>query len=399
VAHILALSRSVIAYTRRSLSQRAESVHKRLVYAIYQGFLQRNPTLTELNEVEPLLESGFLKPAGLIYQIVHSREFVNRYVLESAKEAPAPSQEPLTAEDLFQLTLQKLAHEGKTTTDVQEFLQAAYDVVLKRKPDEHGVGYFTSQLERQDMTHADVIAAMMASVEYLCYRDLPILPIHALHQTRMQLFQQYLPPARRILDLGGAAHNHAQGALLLMGYPHRPEEIVIVDLPPPDRIGGEHASEQQQELITSDGIHVRYLYRSLANLEDIPADSFDLIVSGESIEHVSESDAALVCREAYRILQQGGSFCLDTPNAALTRIESPDAFIHPEHQKEYFVHELRDMLVRVGFVIAEEKAVCPMPESLQKKQFDAVEITRNMRLSNTPEEGYVFFIRAVKPVG
>jgi SAM-dependent methyltransferase len=399
VAHLFALSRTALTFARLGFTQSDVSGSERLVRATYQGFLQRDPTADELRELVGQMQQGYLKPAGLLHQIVRSPEFAARYGVVAPPETKVapPPEEPPTPEQLYQRTVEHLAAEGIEHADLMQFLKAAYAVVLKREPDETGISYFTSQNERNEMNRVDIIAAMMASVEYLYYRDLPILPIHALHQARMQLFQQYLPPARRVLDLGGAAHNHAEGALLLMGYPHRPEEIMIVDLPPPDRIGGEHASERVQELVTGDGIKVRYLYRSMADLADIPAASLDMVVSGESIEHISEADAELVCREVYRILEPGGSFCLDTPNALLTRLESPDKFIHPEHQKEYLVHELRDMLVQTGFTIAEEKAVCPMPESLHNRHFDAVEITRNIRLSDDPTEGYVFFIRAVKP--
>lgn len=52
------------------------------------------------------------------------------------------------------------------------------------------------------------------------------------HLARLQLIAKHLPPAQKILDLGGSCGGIPQGALLHMGYPHEPEEVVIVDLPP-----------------------------------------------------------------------------------------------------------------------------------------------------------------------
>ena len=135
----------------------------------------------------------------------------------------------------------------------------------------------------------------------------------------------------------------------------------------------------------------------MTDLSWIPDKSVDLVHAGESIEHITEADAWTICMEVFRILRPGGYFCLDTPNAALTRLQSPEHLIHPEHKKEYMVHEIREMLERTGFVILETLGICPMPESLRRGVFDLQELTRNIGLSEKPEEGYLFFFKAVKP--
>jgi SAM-dependent methyltransferase len=238
---------------------------------------------------------------------------------------------------------------------------------------------------------------MIRSTEFTQIIDFDIGTVEAVHQARKILFQQHLPPAQIIVDLGGAAHNHPEGALLFLGYPHQPREIHIVDLPPVDRLGGTQQAEQTQDIITSDGVQIRYLYSSMSELSSFEDNSIDMVISGESIEHVSEADADIVCQEVYRILQVGGHFCLDTPNAALTRLQSPDKLIHPEHQKEYYVRELVAKLERWGFEIVELKGITPMVESLRRNIFDYGEMIRNIRLCDNPEEGYLFFIKACKP--
>jgi len=105
----------------------------------------------------------------------------------------------------------------------------------------------------------------------------------------------------------------------------------------------------------------------------------------------------IVCAEVFRILRPGGYFCLDTPNATLTRLQSPNLLIRPEHKKEYTVKEIREMLEQHGFVIVQALGICPMPESLRRKMFDPKELVRNIGLSENPEEGYLFFIKAIKP--
>jgi SAM-dependent methyltransferase len=135
----------------------------------------------------------------------------------------------------------------------------------------------------------------------------------------------------------------------------------------------------------------------MTDLSWIPDESMDLVFSGESIEHISEEEAQIVCMQVYRILRPGGYFCLDTPNAALTRLQSPENLIHPEHKKEYLIHEIREMLGRNNFLIAEEIGICPMPVSLSQRSFDTRELVQNVGLSKNPEEAYLFFVKAVKP--
>ncbi len=96
-------------------------------------------------------------------------------------------------------------------------------------------------------------------------------------------------------------------------------------------------------------------------------------------------------------MRPGGYFCLDTPNAALTRLQSPYRLIHPEHQKEYTFYEMLGMLERAGFEIIGALGICPMPESLKRGLFDFKELTRNVALNERPEEGYLFFLKAIKP--
>jgi len=213
----------------------------------------------------------------------------------------------------------------------------------------------------------------------------------------MRLVQSYLPPADVIVDLGGASNQNPQGALLVMGYPYTPKLITIIDLPVEQRLGQWNPASESAALVTPQGTQVRYLYRSLADLAPIPDASVDMVFSGESIEHVSEAEADQAIQEAYRVLKPAGYLCLDTPNRALTVLYSPDALTHPEHQKEYLVHELVDKVEQHGFVITAAKSICPMPQSLASGQFDWAEMVRNNYVGDNPEEGFLFFLQCRKP--
>lgn len=291
----------------------------------------------------------------------------------------------------------RLALDARCWPNNALFVRAAYHMLLGRAPDADGLAHYLSVLEGGHMRRRGLVRELLQSKEFQQTAGLEIGTLEALHRARKLLFATCLPPAEVIVDLGGASHEHPDGALLNMGYPHRPREITIIDLPPADRLGGAHPAEQSHELRTGAGTLVRYIYDSMSNLSAIGDASVDLVVSGESIEHVSEAEADRVCQEAFRVLRSGGRFCLDTPNAALTRILSPDKLIHPEHQKEYTVAELRSKLQRYGFAISAAKAICPMPETLRSGVFDYGEMIRNCGLADDAGVGFLFYLEASKP--
>jgi len=114
------------------------------------------------------------------------------------------------------------------------------------------------------------------------------------------VFIRSLPKARRILDIGGVALGVPYGALVLMGYPYPFEEIVIVDLPSEDR----HELYQDDQRLTSvdvAGGRVSYRYHSMTDLSSYPSASFDMVYSGESIEHITRAEAELVLAEVWAL--------------------------------------------------------------------------------------------------
>ena len=201
------------------------------------------------------------------------------------------------------------------------------------------------------------------------------------------VFIRSLPRARRILDIGGVAVGVPYGALVLMGYPYPFEEIVIVDLPSEDRHELYQTDEQPTSVETGGG-RVTYRYHSMADLSRYPSGSFDMVYSGESIEHVTRGEGERVLAEAYRVLRPGGVLALDTPNATVTRLQQA-AFIDPDHKHEYRHAEMAAMLRGNGFVIERAHGINYGGESLRSGTFDPVEVATKRGLYDEIDSCYL----------
>ena len=158
-----------------------------------------------------------------------------------------------------------------------------YELILGREPDPTGTASYLSGLANGSLTPQQVAGWAVASGEWWSVTPFPGLG-QSLHFSRM-MFVRSLPPGRRILDLAGPALGNPTGALVLMGYPYRFDDLVVIDLP----------SEERNELYREDTAHavtttalgpVRYRYHSMVDLSDYADDSVDLVYSGQSIEHV-----------------------------------------------------------------------------------------------------------------
>jgi SAM-dependent methyltransferase len=283
-----------------------------------------------------------------------------------------------------------------------EFLRALFFACLDREPEPEAYALNLAKLRSGEMTWSSIAHAIVHSEEHRLKRQYAFVALRGLetlHALRVRLFTQFLPPGRRVLDLGGAsAHAGAEGQLFRNGYPHAPEELLIVDLPPANRIYDPASAETSLTLQAERGTRIRYHYGSMSDLGFVADNSFDLIVSGQSIEHVSEAEGAHVCTEAFRILQPRGRLCVDTPNARLTKIQNPPhGLIHPEHRKEYTPAELRKILLSAGFEITQEIGLCPMPYSVASNEFDYDEMVVGAKhFSDDLDTCFVFYFEATR---
>jgi len=254
----------------------------------------------------------------------------------------------------------------------ERFVRAAFQMMLRRDVDPIGLDNYLTALEQKELTPDGVLDEMLSSMEIR--RDVPFENIlRSLHWSRCD-FVRMLPRAQQILDLGGTDQAEDAGALVSMGYPYRFELLTIVDLPHDDRheLYGYVASA---DTVGSRCGPVQYRYHSMVDLSPYPDASFDLVFSGQTIEHITEDEARKMLAEVRRVLRPGGWFCLDTPNRRVTRLQlGPDQLTNPDHKLEYTHEQLSELLREAGFTIDGAYGLNLADESLANGVFDTAEV-------------------------
>ena len=210
------------------------------------------------------------------------------------------------------------------------------------------------------------------------------------HHARLQLVSSLLPAASKIVDLGGA-----NGSIYEMGYPHKFDEIIVVDLPPDDRDPMYKDLDLKPKVTPSGKISVHF--GDMTDLSFLPDNSIDLVWSGESIEHVDEDAGRRMVKEAFRVLRPGGSFCLDTPNRLITQIHT-SGFIHPEHKLEYYPKQLQHMLKQAGFKIVDQRGIREMPVTHKTQEFNYQDYIVGNPLPKDVDSAYMQYYHCMKPV-
>jgi SAM-dependent methyltransferase len=264
-------------------------------------------------------------------------------------------------------------------------VETGYRAILQRPSDPWGRRNFVGRLVRDELTVEQLGRELLESPEFervQATRDL----VHSLHHSRCA-FVRSLPAARRILDLGGTNLQHEHGAMVTMGYPYDFDELVIVDLPPDERHPLYNRGGLREDVETPRG-KIRYAYHSMEDLSRYPDDAFDLVYSGQSIEHVPTEVADTVLAEAYRVLRPGGWLAVDTPNGLVTRLQQ-DEFIDPDHKVEYAPTELEKKLTGAGFELVERKGLNLGVRSAKTGTFDVREVAENVGVFSDAESCYL----------
>ncbi|HEX6595803.1 MAG TPA: methyltransferase domain-containing protein [Acidimicrobiales bacterium] len=225
-------------------------------------------------------------------------------------------------------------------------IRLGYLMLLRREPDAAGEEWVREQMASGVLDRFTFLDWLRGTGDFVRLGYEALGP--SLHSSRCQ-FVRSLPKAARILDLGGTDLGHAEGAFVHMGYPYDFAELVIVDLLPEDR----HPLYQRQAgdgVVETERGPVRYQFHSMTDLSRYEPASFDLVYSGQTFEHVTESEGDVVLKEVARVLAPGGAFALDTPNATVCRRQQ-DEFIDPDHKIEYTAAQLEAKLAAGGFTV------------------------------------------------
>ncbi len=228
-----------------------------------------------------------------------------------------------------------------------EQLNVVYETLLGRTPDPAGTASYLPGLRDGSMSPSQLAEWIYASSEW--WTVCPFTELGpSLHFSR-SLFVRSLPRARRILDLGGTALGSDKGAMVLMGYPYAFEELVVVDLPPDDR---NDLYKEDRRTATSTHTElgpVHYRYHSMSDLTPYADGSFDLVYSGQSIEHVPVDEADT------RPGRGGPGSCAPAatwpsthPTPRVCRLQQT-GFIDPDHDHEYTHGEMAGQAARRRF--------------------------------------------------
>ncbi len=276
----------------------------------------------------------------------------------------------------------------------RQAVRLAYNVLLRRDPDEPAWSEQASAIANGTMTRGDMIDRIRCSSEYRTMVPVGPVSLHSsLHASRCE-FIAGLPPAHRIVDLGGGHTTDPRGALVVLGYPYQFDELVVVDLPPDDRHPLYH-SDRFAGTQTERG-RVRYEYRSMSDLSFADDGSVGLVYSGQSIEHVSEADGDIVLKECMRVLEPGGYLAVDTPNGRVCRLQQ-DSFIDPDHEVEYTLGHLREKVQRAGFDVLTERGLNWGGRAVSEGRFDQAALAGNYGVYFDAESCYLLALLMQKP--
>jgi 2-polyprenyl-3-methyl-5-hydroxy-6-metoxy-1,4-benzoquinol methylase len=276
----------------------------------------------------------------------------------------------------------------------EQFFRSAFNIVLNRDPTAAETSEMLPALQSGALPRDEFVKRLRGTVEFRfgVPFEKSTLP-HSLHMSRCE-FIIGLPPARTILDIGGGDVNHAEGALVAMGYPYEFEALTIIDLPADERHPMYRSAEHS--IVQSRRGPVSYRYHSMSDLSGYADESFDLVYSGQSIEHVTEAEVGPVIREVMRVLRPGGHFALDTPNGRITRLQQA-AFIDADHKVEYTAAELDQKIEAAGFEVIERKGLNYAGVAAAHNRFDWDEAARNTGVFFRAEDCYLLAYVCRKP--
>lgn len=277
--------------------------------------------------------------------------------------------------------------------DAVEYVKAAYLVLLRRPIDPSGLALWRHLIANGRFSRQSVIDGILESVEYQTNFGIRVLDI--IHRARQE-WVKTLGSFATILDIGGSSRNLPEGALIELGYPHRPNQLHILDLPEDQQYWGRPKYSQKRSHSFDWGV-VSYHHgraESIDQVVDLQDLMFDCVFLGQAIEHIDKESLPTVLRWIRNHVRPGGKLIFDTPNRLLTKIQCPDSFIDPDHKHEYSPTEMADILERNGFRVLTVTGMTYLPKIAGSGEYSPQEFVDAKPLHADAEHCYLFAIEA-----
>jgi SAM-dependent methyltransferase len=146
--------------------------------------------------------------------------------------------------------------------------------------------------------------------------------------------------------------------------------------------------------------NVTWIQNSVGDMRDVPTNTFELVFSGQNIEHLAASDVYRFLLEANRTLKNDGLLVIDSPNRSVTMHLG---YVQPQHTLEFSVDEICRLLAFAGFEIQERYGIWLMLNEhgvaldFSTDSVDTVEIESRCSLAKTqPEKSFIWWVVARK---
>lgn len=348
------------------------------VQAVYALLLERSIDATGMNSWTTQIEAGTFSRYKLLDSLVRSREFM---VIHDSIGRVERLRRTKAVLDL-------LALERAPPMQVAEMV---YRLVLNRNIDPLGIEKCQERIAKSRFSAWNLLLRIVKSRAYWRAYQRPT-PSKRLHNARMSWVGQ-IPAAQRILDIGGSSPAVPEGALIELGYAHRPEKLIIFDKPPAEQYWGTPGYSQDNERTFTWG-KVQYIHGYaediLQNVE-LSLQKFDMIFMGQVVEHIYEDKLISVLSWIREHLTEQGTFFFDTPNRLLTRYETgDDKYIDPDHKKEYTPNEFAALLKVAGFKSIASSGILEMPHVIKNQHIDVPDFYDGELLTPTPDNAYCF---------
>jgi hypothetical protein len=275
----------------------------------------------------------------------------------------------------------------------EDYTRMAYLVLLRRPIDESGLKSWRANIASGRFTQQRVVDTLLQSDEYLSRFGIDVIGV--IHRSRQEWIKT-VPAFDRILDIGGSSANNPEGALIELGYLHRPSRIDILDLPPDKQYWGKPKYDQSQSSRFDWG-EVSYFHGGAEHIRDVPElqdREYDCVYLGQAIEHIYPDALPAMLDWVKTHLATEGQLVFDTPNRLLTRIQCPGSLIDPDHKYEYTPAEMQQVIERAGFSVTKKVGMVHLPEQAASGKYGVKEFSTAQLLSSDVDACYLFAFEA-----